>query len=195
MQFSKMHGLGNDFMVVDAVTQNVFFAGTDSSAIRQTPGVGFDQLLVVEPPYDPELDFHYRIFNADGSEVSQCGNGARCFARFVRLKGLTNKRDIRVSTANGRMVLSVTEDELVRVNMGNQTLNPRRCLFAPTKRKRRILCERRNRPYCAAWFQWVIRTVSFRLITSTRRPLKHWGRFWKAMSVFRNAPTLVLCRL
>lgn len=105
-----------------------FFAGTDSSAIRQTPGVGFDQLLVVEPPYDPELDFHYRIFNADGSEVSQCGNGARCFARFVRLKGLTNKRDIRVSTANGRMVLSVTEDELVRVNMGSQTLNPRRSL-------------------------------------------------------------------
>ena len=109
MQFSKMHGLGNDFMVVDAVTQNVFFS---PELIRRLAdrhlGVGFDQLLVVEPPYDPDLDFHYRIFNADGSEVSQCGNGARCFARFVRLKGLTNKRDIRVSTANGRMVLSVT---------------------------------------------------------------------------------------
>ncbi|VCV94781.1 Diaminopimelate epimerase [Escherichia coli] len=87
MQFSKMHGLGNDFMVVDAVTQNVFFTGADSS--RRIGGVGFDQLLVVEPPYDPELDFHYRIFNADGSEVAQCGNGAR-FARFVRLKGLTS---------------------------------------------------------------------------------------------------------
>ncbi len=79
---------------------------------------------MVEPPYDPDLDFHYRIFNADGSEVSQCGNGARCFARFVRLKGLTNKRDIRVSTANGRMVLSVTEDDLVRVNMGEPNFEP-----------------------------------------------------------------------
>lgn len=77
MQFSKMHGLGNDFMVVDAVTQNVFFS---PELIRRLAdrhvGVGFDQLLVVEPPYDPDLDFHYRIFNADGSEVSQCGNGA-----------------------------------------------------------------------------------------------------------------------
>ena len=69
-------------------------------------GIGFDQLLIVEPPYDPDLDFHYRIFNADGSEVSQCGNGARCFARFVTLKGLTNKKDIAVSTQKGKMVLT-----------------------------------------------------------------------------------------
>jgi diaminopimelate epimerase len=95
--------------------------------------VGFDQLLVVEPPYDPELDFHYRIFNADGSEVAQCGNGARCFARFVRLKGLTNKRDIRVSTSNGRMVLSVTEDDLVRVNMGEPNFEPSQVPFRANK--------------------------------------------------------------
>ena len=81
-------------------------------------------MLIVEPPYDPDLDFHYRIFNADGSEVAQCGNGARCFARFVRLKGLTNKSDIRVSTQTGRMVLSVTSDELVRVNMGEPNFDP-----------------------------------------------------------------------
>ena len=134
MQFSKMHGLGNDFMVVDAVTQNVFFS---PEMIRRLSdrhlGIGFDQLLVVEPPYDPELDFHYRIFNADGSEVSQCGNGARCFARFVRLKGLTNKRDIRVSTANGRMVLSVTENELVKVNMGEPKFEPSDVPFRATK--------------------------------------------------------------
>ena len=134
MQFSKMHGLGNDFMVVDAVTQNVFFS---PELIRRLAdrhlGVGFDQLLVVEPPYDPDLDFHYRIFNADGSEVSQCGNGARCFARFVRLKGLTNKRDIRVSTANGRMVLSVTEDDLVRVNMGEPNFEPSQVPFRANK--------------------------------------------------------------
>ncbi|MBA0036635.1 diaminopimelate epimerase [Pantoea sp. BIGb0393] len=125
MQFSKMHGLGNDFMVVDAVTQNVFFS---PELIRRLAdrnlGIGFDQLLIVEPPYDPDLDFHYRIFNADGSEVAQCGNGARCFARFVRLKGLTNKNDIRVSTQTGRMVLSVTNDELVRVNMGQPNFEP-----------------------------------------------------------------------
>ncbi len=99
INFSKMHGLGNDFVVVDCVTQNVFFS---PDAIRRLAdrhrGIGFDQLLVVEPPYDPETDFHYRIFNADGSEVEQCGNGARCFARFVSMKGLTNKYHISVST-------------------------------------------------------------------------------------------------
>lgn len=134
MQFAKMHGLGNDFMVVDAVTQNVYFS---PELIRRLAdrhcGVGFDQLLVVEPPYDPELDFHYRIFNADGSEVAQCGNGARCFARFVRLKGLTNKRDIAVSTQTGRMVLSVTDDELVRVNMGEPNFEPQQVPFRAVK--------------------------------------------------------------
>ncbi|QZN95787.1 diaminopimelate epimerase [Symbiopectobacterium purcellii] len=134
MQFAKMHGLGNDFMVVDAVTQNVYFS---PELIRRLSdrhrGVGFDQLLVVEPPYDPELDFHYRIFNADGSEVAQCGNGARCFARFVRIKGLTNKREIAVSTHTGRMVLSVTDDELVRVNMGEPDFEPQRVPFRAAK--------------------------------------------------------------
>ncbi|CAX57743.1 MULTISPECIES: diaminopimelate epimerase [Erwinia] len=134
MQFSKMHGLGNDFMVVDAVTQNVYFS---PELIRRLAdrhlGIGFDQLLIVEPPYDPDLDFHYRIFNADGSEVAQCGNGARCFARFVRLKGLTNKNDIRVSTQTGRMVLSVTQDELVCVNMGEPNFDPQQVPFRANK--------------------------------------------------------------
>ncbi|MEA9390959.1 diaminopimelate epimerase [Acerihabitans sp. TG2] len=134
MQFSKMHGLGNDFMVVDAVTQNVYFS---PELIRRLAdrhiGVGFDQLLVVEPPYDPELDFHYRIFNADGSEVAQCGNGARCFARFVRMKSLTNKREIRVSTQTGRMVLTITNDELVRVNMGEPNFDLQAVPFRATK--------------------------------------------------------------
>lgn len=134
MQFSKMHGLGNDFMVVDAVTQNVFFSPETIRRLADRHlGVGFDQLLVIEPPYDPELDFHYRIFNADGSEVSQCGNGARCFARFVRLKGLTNKRDIRVSTSNGRMVLSVTDDDTVQVNMGEPQFEPAQIPFRANK--------------------------------------------------------------
>ena len=109
--FSKMHGLGNDFMVVDCITQNIFFSPDliRRLANRHT-GVGFDQLLVVEAPYDPETDFHYRIFNADGSEVEQCGNGARCFARFVCLKGLTNRYSISVSSMQGKVLLNVDDD-------------------------------------------------------------------------------------
>ena len=80
IEFSKMHGLGNDFMVVDGLTQSVYFSPEMVRRLsNRNTGVGFDQLLLVEPPYDPDSDFHYRIFNADGSEVSQCGNGARCF--------------------------------------------------------------------------------------------------------------------
>ena len=134
MQFSKMHGLGNDFMVIDGVTQNVFLT---PDIIRQLSdrhrGIGFDQLLLVEPPYDPELDFHYRIFNADGSEVSQCGNGARCFARFVTLKGLPTKPNIHVSTAKGKMVLSLKEDGKVRVNMGEPIWEPAQVPFTANK--------------------------------------------------------------
>ncbi len=130
LQFSKMHGLGNDFMVVDCVTQNAYFS---SEMIRRLAnrhtGVGFDQLLVVEPPYDPDSDFHYRIFNADGTEVSQCGNGARCFARFVRLKGLTNKNTILVSTQSGKMSLKIEYDETVSVDMGEPVWTPSKIPF------------------------------------------------------------------
>ncbi|EKT61620.1 diaminopimelate epimerase [Providencia sneebia] len=134
MQFSKMHGLGNDFMVVDGVTQNVYFSPELISRLadRHT-GVGFDQLLLVEAPYDPELDFHYRIFNADGSEVAQCGNGARCFARFVRLKGLTNKQKIQVSTQAGRMVLTINDNGDVCVNMGEPEFEPQKIPFRAVK--------------------------------------------------------------
>jgi len=106
LKFSKMHGLGNDFMVVDNITQNAFFSPEKIKQLSDRNfGVGFDQLLVVEPPYDPDQDFHYRIFNADGSEVSQCGNGARCFARFVKDKGLIHRNKIMVSTKAGKMAL------------------------------------------------------------------------------------------
>ncbi|MEZ8106704.1 diaminopimelate epimerase [Vibrio clamense] len=128
--FSKMHGLGNDFMVVDCITQNIFFSPDliRRLADRNT-GVGFDQLLVVEAPYDPETDFHYRIFNADGSEVEQCGNGARCFARFVRMKGLTNKYTINVSTKKGKMVLKIEDNDLITVNMGEPVFEPAKIPF------------------------------------------------------------------
>ncbi|EHJ9985502.1 diaminopimelate epimerase [Vibrio parahaemolyticus] len=150
--FSKMHGLGNDFMVVDCITQNVFFSQDliRRLADRHT-GVGFDQLLVVEAPYDPETDFHYRIFNADGSEVEQCGNGARCFARFVRLKGLTNKYSISVSTKKGKMILDVEDDGEVTVNMGVPEFEPNKIPFkAKQKEKTYIMRADDKTLFCGA---------------------------------------------
>lgn len=150
--FSKMHGLGNDFMVVDCITQNIFFSPDliRRLADRHT-GVGFDQLLVVEAPYDPETDFHYRIFNADGSEVEQCGNGARCFARFVRMKGLTNKYSISVSTKKGKMVLYCEEDDQITVNMGEPEFEPNKIPFkAKQMEKTYILRTETNTLFCGA---------------------------------------------
>lgn len=124
LRFTKMHGLGNDFMVLDGVRQRLPESGLPMPAhqIRHMAdrhfGIGFDQLLIVQPSSTPDVDFRYRIFNADGSEVGQCGNGARCFARFVREQGLTDQHDIRVETASGEMTLHVTDDEQVTVDMG-----------------------------------------------------------------------------
>ena len=125
VRFTKMHGLGNDFMVLDLVTQRVKITPKLVQKLgNRNLGVGFDQLLVVEPPSTPEVDFHYRIFNRDGSEVENCGNGARCFAKFVRDKRLTAKSEITVETANGRAVLKVLPDKRVEVNMGAPVLAP-----------------------------------------------------------------------
>jgi len=140
MEFSKMHGLGNDFVVVDAVTQNIHFS---PELIRRLSdrhtGIGFDQMLVVEAPYDPDLDFHYRIFNADGSEAYQCGNGARCFALFVHLKGLTKKRHIYVSTQSGRIVLHITNNKQVCVNMGEPIFTHQVIHFCTAKTKKKYI--------------------------------------------------------
>jgi len=125
LHFSKMHGLGNDFVVIDGVTQNLFLSPEKVRVLADRHrGIGFDQLLFVEPPYDPDQDFHYRIFNADGSEVSQCGNGARCFARFVKMKGLINRNKIMVSTKSGKMTLYIEKDDQVTVNMGVPNFEP-----------------------------------------------------------------------
>lgn len=134
VNFSKMHGLGNDFMVIDNVTQSVYLSKEQIKKLADRNfGIGFDQLLVVEPPYDPDLDFHYRIFNADGSEVSQCGNGARCFARFVRMKGLINKSKIKVSTQSGKMTLFIERDGNVSVNMPVPKFEPKQIPFVAQK--------------------------------------------------------------
>ncbi|MCL7462740.1 diaminopimelate epimerase [Pseudomonas sp. NW5] len=125
LRFTKMHGLGNDFMVIDLVSQH---AHIQPKHVRQWgdrhTGVGFDQLLIVEPPSRPDVDFRYRIFNADGSEVEQCGNGARCFARFVLDKRLTAKKRIRVETKNSIIELNVRPDGQITVDMGAPRLLP-----------------------------------------------------------------------
>jgi len=134
LNFAKMHGLGNDFVVIDNVTQNMY---VNVDQIRKWAdrhrGIGFDQLLLVEPPYDPDLDFHYRIFNADGSEVAQCGNGARCFARFVKMKGLCNKNELKVSTKAGNLILRHEPDGQITVDMGMPQFEPAEVPFKANK--------------------------------------------------------------
>jgi len=125
LRFSKMHGLGNDFMVVDLVTQSLELNAQDIRrwSDRRT-GVGFDQLLAVLPPSDPGADFRYRIFNRDGTEAEQCGNGARCFARFVRDHGLTVKHCLTLETSNGMIRTRLLEGDRVEVEMGSPGLAP-----------------------------------------------------------------------
>ncbi|MFT7557149.1 MAG: diaminopimelate epimerase, partial [Planctomycetota bacterium] len=127
LKFAKMHGLGNDFMVVDAVNQP-FQANAEQVRLwaDRKSGIGFDQMLVVEPPRTGQAQFKYRIYNADGGEVSQCGNGARCFARFVREQGLTDKDLIAVETNAGLLELELLDGGRVRVNMGVPEFEPAR---------------------------------------------------------------------
>ncbi|WP_027858075.1 diaminopimelate epimerase [Marinobacterium jannaschii] len=130
VRFTKMHGLGNDFMVLDLVTQRLKLTPKMVKKLGDRHfGVGFDQLLIVEAPSDPNVDFRYRIYNQDGSEVENCGNGARCFAKFVRDKRLTAKDEIVVETANGRAILKVREDRQVEVDMGAPVLEPPKVPF------------------------------------------------------------------
>lgn len=125
LQFTKMHGLGNDFVVLDRVTQRF---NIDADLIRTLAdrhfGIGCDQVLVVDIPSIPEADFRYRIYNCDGSEVEHCGNGARCFAKFVRDHQLTGKRRIAVETAKGMIEVRVTRSNQYCVNMGTPWLEP-----------------------------------------------------------------------
>ena len=130
LRFTKMHGLGNDFVVIDATRAPVDLDPARVRAIADRHfGVGCDQLLVVEPASRADVDFRYRIFNADGGEVEQCGNGARCFARFVHDKGLTAKREIRVETRSGIIAPRLREDGLVTVDMGVPELAPAKIPF------------------------------------------------------------------
>ena len=128
--FTKMHGIGNDFVVLDGINQVVNLSSAQVQRIADRHfGVGCDQLLVVEAYAGEEADFRYRIFNADGSEVEQCGNGARCFARFVYDQGLTQKTTIPVMTASGLIVLNIQPNGQVMVNMGVPEFAPERIPF------------------------------------------------------------------
>lgn len=136
LRFTKMHGLGNDFMVVDLVTQRFKFNPQMVKRLGDRKlGIGFDQLLVIEVPSNPDMDFRYRIFNADGSEVEHCGNGARCFALFVKDKRLSVKQQIQVETAKGNMQLTIRDDRQVEVDMGAPILAPAEIPFIAAEQR------------------------------------------------------------
>jgi len=130
LRFTKMHGLGNDFIVLDGIRQQVRLAPEELRRLADRHfGIGCDQILLVERPQQEQADFRYRIFNADGGEVEQCGNGARCFARFVIEQGLTDKREIRVETMCGLITPKIEADGRVTVDMGAPVFEPRRVPF------------------------------------------------------------------
>ena len=125
LEFTKMHGLGNDFVVIDAINQSVFLSPEQVRTLADRRfGIGCDQLLLVESASSDAADFRYRIFNADGGEVGQCGNGARCFMRFVQEQGLSDRAELRVETTSGLLELTREENGLITVNMGTPRLAP-----------------------------------------------------------------------
>jgi len=135
LKFTKMHGAGNDFVVIDLISQRYRLRPRDVRKLADRRfGVGCDQVLVVEAPQNPSVDFRYRIYNADGGEVEQCGNGARCFARFVREKKLTNKRVLTVETAGGVIELRVRNRQDVEVDMGAPVFEPQHIPFHAERR-------------------------------------------------------------
>jgi diaminopimelate epimerase len=135
LQFTKMHGAGNDFVVLDGIRQHIELSPAQYQALADRHfGIGCDQILLVQAPTRPDCDFRYRIFNADGGEVQQCGNGARCFVRFVHDQGLTPKREIRVETASGVIVPKLEDDGRVTVDMGPPRFGPAEIPFiAPAR--------------------------------------------------------------
>ena len=135
LQFTKMQGLGNDFIVVDGVSQQLDISAEQARRLaNRKHGIGCDQILMVEKPQQSGVDFNYRILNADGGEVEQCGNGARCFAVFVRDKGLTDKTSIRVQTTGSLMTLNVEADNKVTVDMGVPEFEPANIPFISNER-------------------------------------------------------------
>lgn len=191
LRFSKMHGLGNDFVVIDGVRQPVTL---DAELVRHLGdrhfGVGFDQLLLVEPPTRPGMDFRYRIWNADGGEVEQCGNGARCFARFVRDHGLSDKDAIAVETAGGDLILHVEADGRVTVNMGAPRFEPADIPFEAPGRALHYAVEQDEIPYFVSVLSMgnphavlTVDSVAHAPVTTLGPKLEHHPRFPKRVNV------------
>ncbi len=135
LKFTKMHGAGNDFVMFDGIHQRVELTPHQLHAIAHRHfGIGCDQILVVEQSNTPGVDFRYVIYNADGGEVEQCGNGSRCFVKFVRDRGLTNKHEIRVETKAGTITLKLETSGLVTVNMGAPRFEPKDVPFIADQR-------------------------------------------------------------
>ncbi len=134
LPFTKMHGLGNDLVVVDLVSNHVELSVEQIRLMGDRHlGIGFDQLLLIEPPSDPGVDFDYRIYNCDGTEVEHCGNGARCFATFVTEKGLTRNNPILVKTVNRVLSLEIKADGQVMVDMAQPEFRPEKIPFKAEK--------------------------------------------------------------
>ena len=130
LKFTKMHGLGNDFVVLDGITQHIAFSAEQYRLLADRHfGIGCDQILLIEKPTRDDADFRYRIFNSDGGEVEQCGNGARCFVRYVHDHGLTDKTEIRVETHSGIIVPGLGANGDVTVNMGVPRFDPQQIPF------------------------------------------------------------------
>ncbi len=124
-RFTKMHGLGNDFVVLDAVRQSIRLTTDIIKRIAdRNLGIGCDQVLVIEPPTDRNIDFNYRIFNCDGSEVEQCGNGARCIGRYIKDQQLSGKKTLRIKTKNRVMEITTTTKNMITANMGEPSFIP-----------------------------------------------------------------------
>jgi len=195
LRFTKMHGLGNDFMVLDLVSQHAHILPKHAKqwGDRNT-GIGFDQLLIVEAPSNPDVDFRYRIFNSDGSEVEQCGNGARCFARFVLDKRLTTKRQIRVETKSGVIELDIRNDGQISVNMGAPRLVPADIPFqAPAQADSYTLdvdAARCSWPRCP----WATPMPCCGWMTSTARRCTSWVRRSNTTRASRRGSTSVFSR-
>ncbi len=148
LNFTKMHGLGNDFIVIDAINQTVSLTPQQVQQLADRHfGIGCDQLLLVEAATSKEADFRYRIYNADGGEVEQCGNGARCFMQFVRDQGLTSKSQLQVETLGGPLQLIQQSDGRITVDMGVPRLEPADIPFTAAQRERTYVLEVLDRQF------------------------------------------------
>jgi diaminopimelate epimerase len=151
LNFTKMQGAGNDFVMIDGFSAPISLTSAQIKKIANRHfGVGCDQLLIVEKTTQANVDFKYRIFNADGGEVEQCGNGARCFVRFVVEKGLTQKHEIKVETASGLITLTLRDDNQVTVNMGAPIFEPAKIPFIAEKKLTTYALQANNHTVCMA---------------------------------------------